>query len=68
MKSIESKITLVVVGLFSRAQVGQLWVAPKLSGTGFKEDLDDVFKNLEVTLRKRDYDTRNLDRKILDVN
>ena len=39
-----------------------------LAGTGFKEDLDDVFKKLEVTLRKRDYDTRNLDRKIFDVN
>ena len=36
-----------------------------LAGTGFKEDLDDVFKKLEVTLRKRDYDTRNLDRKNL---
>jgi predicted DNA-binding transcriptional regulator YafY len=39
-----------------------------LAGTGFKEDLDDVFKKLEMTLRKRDYDTRNLDRKIFDVN
>ncbi len=39
-----------------------------LAGTGFKEDLDDVFKKLELTLRKRDYDTRNLDRKIFDVN
>ncbi len=39
-----------------------------LAGTGFKEDLDDVFKKLELTLRKRDYDTRNLERKIFDVN
>lgn len=39
-----------------------------LAGTGFKEDLDDVFERLEVTLRKRDIDTRNLDRKIFDVN
>ena len=39
-----------------------------LAGTGFKEDLDDVFKKLERTLRKRDYDTRNLDLKIFDVN
>jgi hypothetical protein len=30
--------------------------------------LDDVFKKLEITLRKRDYDTRNLDRKVFDVN
>jgi hypothetical protein len=34
-----------------------------LAGTGFKEDLDEVFKRLEITLRKRDYDTRNLERK-----
>ena len=39
-----------------------------LTGTGFKEDPDDVFKQLEITLRKRDYDTRNLDHKIFDVN
>jgi predicted DNA-binding transcriptional regulator YafY len=39
-----------------------------LAGTGFKEDLDEVFKRLEITLRKRDYDTRNLERKIFDVN
>ncbi|MCU0693298.1 MAG: WYL domain-containing protein, partial [Polyangiaceae bacterium] len=39
-----------------------------LAGTGFKEDLDDVFKKLETTLRQCDYDTRNLDRKIFDVN
>jgi predicted DNA-binding transcriptional regulator YafY len=39
-----------------------------LAGTGFKEDLDEVFKKLEITLRKRDYDTRNLERKIFDVN
>jgi predicted DNA-binding transcriptional regulator YafY len=39
-----------------------------LTGTGFKEDLDDVFERLEVTLRKRKIDTKNLDRKLFDVN
>ncbi|HEY4185809.1 MAG TPA: WYL domain-containing transcriptional regulator [Polyangia bacterium] len=40
-----------------------------LTGTGFKEDLDDVFARLEATLRRRDFvAARNLDRKIFDVN
>lgn len=40
-----------------------------LAGTGFKEDLDEVFARLEATLRKRDVSAgRNLDRKIWDVN
>jgi proteasome accessory factor B len=40
-----------------------------LAGTGFKEDLDEVFKRLEATLRKKDFDAaRNLDRKVFDVN
>jgi predicted DNA-binding transcriptional regulator YafY len=40
-----------------------------LAGTGFKEDLDDVFGRLEATLRRRDFlAVRNLDRKIFDVN
>ena len=40
-----------------------------LAGTGFKEDLDDVFARLEATLRRRDFvAARNLDRKIFDVN
>src|SRR6266540_318198 len=40
-----------------------------LAGTGFKEDLDDVFARLEATLRKRDIAlARNLDKKIFDVN
>jgi predicted DNA-binding transcriptional regulator YafY len=40
-----------------------------LKGTGFKEDLDDVFARLEATLRRKDFvAARNLDRKIFDVN
>src|SRR3569623_2567357 len=40
-----------------------------LAGTGFKEDLDDVFARLEAPLRRRDFvAARNLDRKIFDVN
>ena len=40
-----------------------------LAGTGFKEDLDDVFARLEAKLRRRDFvAARNLDRKIFDVN
>lgn len=39
-----------------------------LTGTGFREDLDEIFDKLEATLRRRDYDTRNLDRKLFDVN
>jgi len=40
-----------------------------LAGTGFKEDLDDVFRKLEATLRRKDFAAvRNLDRKVFDVN
>jgi predicted DNA-binding transcriptional regulator YafY len=40
-----------------------------LAGTGFKEDLDDVFAKLEATLRRRDAAAvRNLGRKVFDVN
>jgi len=40
-----------------------------LAGTGFKEDLDDVFTRLEAPLRRRDFvAARHLDRKIFDVN
>ena len=40
-----------------------------LAGTGFKEDLDDVFARLEATLRRRDFvAARHLDRKIFDLN
>src|ERR1700759_5435995 len=40
-----------------------------LSGTGFKEVLDDVFAKLEATLRRRDATAvRALDRKVFDVN
>lgn len=40
-----------------------------LKGTGFKEDLDDVFTRLESTLKRKDFvAARNLDRKIFDVN
>jgi len=40
-----------------------------LAGTGFKEDLDDVFAKLEATLRRKEFAAvRNLDRKVFDVN
>ncbi len=40
-----------------------------LAGTGFKEDLDDVFARIEATLKRKDFaNVRNLDRKIYDVN
>jgi len=40
-----------------------------LAGTGLKEDLDDVFRKLEATLKRRDgASARNLDRKLFDVN
>jgi len=40
-----------------------------LAGTGFKEDLDDVFAKLEATLRRKDVAAvRNLGRKVFDVN
>ncbi|HSY40784.1 MAG TPA: transcriptional regulator [Polyangia bacterium] len=40
-----------------------------LSGTGFKEDLDDLFGKLEAQLRRKDFAAaRNLDRKVFDVN
>jgi len=40
-----------------------------LAGTGFKEDLDDVFAKLEATLKRKDFAAaRNLDRKVFDVN
>jgi proteasome accessory factor B len=40
-----------------------------LAGTGFKEDLDEVFAKVEATLKRKDFaNVRNLDRKIFDVN
>jgi predicted DNA-binding transcriptional regulator YafY len=40
-----------------------------LAGTGFKEDLDEVFAALETTLKRKDFlAARNLDRKFFDVN
>jgi predicted DNA-binding transcriptional regulator YafY len=40
-----------------------------LAGTGFKEDLDDVFAKLEAMLKRKDFlAVRNLDRKVFDVN
>jgi proteasome accessory factor B len=40
-----------------------------LAGTGFQEDLDDVFRKLEATLKsKESLAVRNLDRKVFDVN
>jgi predicted DNA-binding transcriptional regulator YafY len=40
-----------------------------LAGTGFQEDLDDVFRKLEANLRSKDsLAVRHLDRKVFDVN
>ena len=40
-----------------------------LAGTGFQEDLDDVFRKLEATLKRREsLAVRHLDRKVFDVN
>src|SRR6478736_2294711 len=40
-----------------------------LAGTGFKEDLDEVFAKLETLLKRKDFAAvRNLDRKVFDVN
>ena len=40
-----------------------------LAGTGFKEDLDELFGKLEAQLRRKDFAAaRNLDRKVFDVN
>lgn len=39
-----------------------------LDGTGFKEDLDDVFEKLGTMLRRKDFvAAQNLDRKLFDV-
>ena len=40
-----------------------------LAGTGFQEDLDEVFQKLEAMLKRKDFlAVRNLDRKVFDVN
>lgn len=40
-----------------------------LAGTGFREDLDEVFEKLEAVLKRKDFlAVRNLDRKVFDVN
>lgn len=40
-----------------------------LEGTGFKEDLDEIFKQLEVSLKRKDFvAVKNLERKLWDVN
>ncbi len=40
-----------------------------LEGTGFKEDLDEIFHQLESHLKRKDFvAVKNLDRKLFDVN
>lgn len=40
-----------------------------LEGTGFKEDLDEIFHQLEAHLKRKDFvAAKNLDRKLFDVN
>lgn len=58
---------------FTTSQMLSLFLSRRvfdfLEGTGFKEDLDDVFRKLELTLKRRDAAAaRHLDRKIYDVN
>jgi predicted DNA-binding transcriptional regulator YafY len=56
--------TAQIVALFLSRRVFDF-----LAGTGFKEDLDDVFAKLEATLRRKDAAAvRNLARKVFDVN
>ena len=56
--------TAQIVALFLSRRVFDF-----LAGTGFQEDLDDVFTKLEATLRRRDSAAvRHLDRKVFDVN
>src|SRR6185369_1605449 len=57
----------------STAQMVALFLSRRvfdfLAGTGFKEDLDEVFVKLEATLKRQDFvAVRNLDRKVCDVN
>lgn len=40
-----------------------------LEGTGFKEDLDEIFQQLETTLKRQDFiAAKNLDKKLYSVN
>jgi predicted DNA-binding transcriptional regulator YafY len=55
------------------AQMASLFLSRRvfdfLEGTGFKEDLDDIFTQLERALRRRDFErAKNLDRKLFVVN
>lgn len=55
------------------AQMASLFLSRRafdfLEGTGFKEDLDDIFAELERALRRRDFErAKNLDRKLFVVN
>ncbi|HVV51140.1 MAG TPA: WYL domain-containing transcriptional regulator [Polyangia bacterium] len=57
----------------STAQMVALFLSRRvfdfLAGTGFKEDLDEVFTKLEATLKRQDFAAvKNLDRKVFDVN
>ena len=57
----------------SRQQMVSLYLSRKvfdfLEGTGFKDDLDDIFAKLEALLKKKDFDAaRSLDKKFHDVN
>ena len=58
---------------FTTSQMMSLFLSRRvfdfLDGTGFKEDLDDVFAKLEATLKRQDTAAgRHLDCKIFDVN
>jgi proteasome accessory factor B len=63
----QNTITLTAAQMIALFLSGR--VLDFLDGTGFKEDLDEVFARLAATLRRKDFvAVKNLDRKIYDVN
>ena len=63
----QNTITLTAAQMIALFLSGR--VLDFLDGTGFKEDLDEVFARLAATLRRKDFAAvKNLDRKIFDVN
>ena len=63
----QNTITLTAAQMLALFLSGR--VLDFLDGTGFKEDLDEVFARLAATLRRKEFvAVKNLDRKIFDVN
>jgi len=62
-RSIEMSVAQMIALYLARGAFGFL------DGTGFKEDLDEVFRTLEVTLQsKRFLAVKNLDRKLVSLH